>query len=93
MTSVPTFIKLFTSTEVAQMWLKKGDIRLTDLPSHLQSCFINEVTPRIYELFGIINAWEQPTLTDLQKIWKDVFPEERNLRLQTTEGIIALKLV
>ena len=75
------------------MRLKKGDIRLTDLLSHLQSCFINEVTPRIYELFGIINAWEQPTLTDLQKIWKDVFPEERNLSLQTTEGIVALKLV
>ena len=80
-------------TQVAQMWLKKGDIRLTDLPSHLQSRFINEVTPCIYEIFGIINAWEQPTLADLQKIWKDVLPEERNLSSQTTEGIVALKLV
>ena len=75
------------------MQLKKGDIRLTDLPSHLQSRFIHEVTPRLYELFGIINAWEQPTLADLQKIWKDVFPEKRNLSSQMTEGIVALKLV
>ncbi|KAF8262288.1 hypothetical protein EI94DRAFT_1809022 [Lactarius quietus] len=57
-----------------------------------QSHFINEVTPHIFELFGIINAWEQPSLADLQKIWKDVFPKECNLSSQTTEGVIALKL-
>jgi hypothetical protein len=75
------------------MRLKKGDIRLTDLPSHLQTRFVNEFTPRVFELFGIINAWEQPTLADLQKLWRDVFPEERNLSSQTTEGVVALKLV
>jgi hypothetical protein len=91
--SVPTFIKPSMSAQVAQMQLNKGDIQLTDLPSHLQSDFINEVTPCVFELFGIINAWEQPTLADLQKIWKDVFPEECNLSLQTTKGVVALKLV
>ena len=75
------------------MRLKKGDIRLSDLPSHLQARFIHEVTPQVYELFGINGAWEQPKLTDLQKIWRDVFPQERNLSPQTIEGIVALKLV
>ncbi|KAF8260028.1 hypothetical protein EI94DRAFT_1812274 [Lactarius quietus] len=87
-TSVPRFIKPSTSAQVVQMWLKKGDIRLTDLPSHLQSRFINEVTPHIFKLFEIINAWEQPSLADLQKIWRDVFPEEHILSLQMTEAVI-----
>ena len=81
------------SAQVVQMHLKKGDIRLTDLPSHLQSCFNNEVMPHIYELFGMINAWKQPTLADLQKMWKDIFPEEHNLTSRMTERIVALKLV
>jgi hypothetical protein len=75
------------------MRLKKGNIRLSDLPSHLQTRFIHQVTPRVYELFGINSAWEQPKLADLQDIWRDVFPEERNLSSQTIEGIVALKLV
>ncbi|KAF8256745.1 hypothetical protein EI94DRAFT_1710327 [Lactarius quietus] len=57
------------------------------------SCFINEVTPHIFKLFGIINAWEQPSLADLQKIWRDVFSEECILSLQTTGGVVALMLV
>ncbi|KAN0128322.1 hypothetical protein V8E53_005857 [Lactarius tabidus] len=92
-TSVPAFIKPSTSAQLAQMWLKKGNIRLSDLPSHLQTHFIHQVTPHVYELFGINSAWEQPKLADLQDIWRDVFHEEHNLSSQTIEGIVALKLI
>lgn len=49
--------------------------------------------PRLYELFGINRAWEQPKLSDIQKIWRDVFPKEHDITPQLVEGMIVLKLV
>ena len=92
-TSVPTFITPPTSAQGAQIRPRKSEIRLSDLPSHLHSRFINELTPRLYELFGINRAWEQPKLSDIQKIWRDVFPKERDITPQSVEGMIVLKLV
>ena len=72
---------------------KKGNIRLADLPTHLQGRFTDDFSPRLYELFGILAAWEQPTEADLQRLWKSVFPDEKSLNLETGEGVIVSKLV
>lgn len=81
------------TSDGAQMRARKSEIRLSDLPSHLQTRFINELTPCLYELFGINKAWEQPKLSDIQAIWRDVFPKEREISLLLAEGKVVLKLV
>jgi hypothetical protein len=75
------------------MWRKKGDIRLSDLPLHLQSDFTTKLTPRLYELLGALAAWEQPADNDIKDLWKDVFPQEQSLDFGTKDGIIVIKLV
>jgi len=75
------------------MWRKKGDIRLSDLPVHIQSRFTLTFTPRLYDLFGTLVAWEQPTDADIQRLWTDVFPQEQCLDSKTLEGTIVMKLV
>ncbi|KAJ3506852.1 hypothetical protein NLJ89_g6637 [Agrocybe chaxingu] len=92
-TSVATFINPNASSQVAQARRKKGDIRLTHLPVRLQTDFTDKFTPRLFELFGTLNAWEQPKESDLSKLWKSVFPNEQNLNLTTSEGTVILKLV
>ncbi|KAH9037117.1 hypothetical protein EDB85DRAFT_1888573 [Lactarius pseudohatsudake] len=92
-TSVPTFIKPVTSSLVALTRRKKGDIRLGHLSTHLQTTFIEDFTPRLYDLFGTLKAWEQPTGADLQRLWKRVFPHEKGLDFQTGDGVIVLKLI
>ncbi|KAH9008038.1 hypothetical protein EDB83DRAFT_2532246 [Lactarius deliciosus] len=93
MTSVPTFIKLVTSSLVALMWRKKGDIQLSHLSAHLQTTFVEDFTPHLYELFGSLTAWEQPLGAVLQRLWKRVFPHEKGLNFQTGDGVIVLKLI
>ena len=94
-TSVPTFVKPSTSSHAAasHVWRKKGDIRLSDLPHHLQVNFADKFTPHLYELFGTLSAWEQPTENDIGRLWKKIFPHERSLNFGTSEGAIVLKLV
>ncbi|KAH9013536.1 hypothetical protein EDB85DRAFT_1874808 [Lactarius pseudohatsudake] len=92
-TSVPTFIKPVTSSLVALTRRKKGDIRLGHLSTHLQTTFIEDFTPRLYDLFGTLKAWEQPTGADLQRLWKRVFPHEKGLDFETGDGVIVLKLI
>ncbi|KAH8981900.1 hypothetical protein EDB83DRAFT_2241732 [Lactarius deliciosus] len=92
-TSVPTFIKPVTSSLVALMWRKKGDIRLSHLSAHLQTTFVEDFTPRLYELFGSLTAWEQPLGAVLQRLWKRVFPHEKGLDFQTGDGVVVLKLI
>jgi hypothetical protein len=72
---------------------KKGDIRLSDLPPRLQIPFTEKFTPRLYELFGTLSAWEQPSNSDIQTLWKDVFPQEQSLTFETREETIVIKLV
>ena len=88
MTSVSTFVTPPTSAQGAQIWPRKSKIRLSDLPSHLHSHFINELMPHLYEFFGINRAWEQPKLSDIQKIWRDVFPKKHDITPQSVEGMI-----
>ena len=94
-TSVPTFIKPSASSHAAasHVWRKKGDIRLSDLPHHLQADFADKFTPHLYELFGTLSAWEQPTENDIWMLWKKIFPRESSLDFGTTMGVIVLKLV
>jgi hypothetical protein len=94
-TSVSTFIKPSTSSHAAEahMWRKKGDIRLNDLPTHIQSRFTTTFAPYLYEHFGTLAAWEQPTNADIQGLWTNVFPQERSLNPRTKEGTIVNKLV
>ena len=75
------------------MWRKKGDIRLTDLPRHLQSDFTAKLTPRLYEFLGTLSAWEQPTEDDIKGLWKSVFPQEQCLDFGTKDSKIVIKLV
>ncbi|KAF8270720.1 hypothetical protein EI94DRAFT_1698592 [Lactarius quietus] len=82
-------------TDDAKEWLSMECNHLSGKPlcpkvlkSHYSRSMIKSTT-----IFGIINAWEQPSLADLQKIWRDVFSEECILSLQTTGGVVALKLV
>lgn len=93
-TSVPSFVKPNTSSHAtaAHAW-RKGDIRLSDLPRHLQSDFTTKLTPRLYELLGTISAWEQPTDDDIQGLWVNIFPKERSLDFGSKDGIIVMKLV
>ncbi|KAH9011186.1 hypothetical protein EDB83DRAFT_2234137 [Lactarius deliciosus] len=92
-TSVPTFIKPLTSSLVALTRRKKGDIRLSHLSAHLQTTFVEDFTPRLYELFGSLTAWEQPLGAVLQRLWKRVFPHEKGLDFQTGDGVVVLKLI
>ena len=88
--SVPAFIKPSTSSHV---WCKKGDICLSDLSHHLQADFADKFTPRLYEVFGTLSAWEQPTENDIRTLWKKIFPHESSLNFGTSKGVIILKLV
>jgi hypothetical protein len=74
------------------MWRKKGDIRLSDLSPHLQTRFSDIFMPRLYELFGTLSAWEQPSDSDIQRLWRAVFPREQS-PFGTRKGIIVIKLV
>ena len=91
-TSVPSFItSSHTSAQMQKTW--KGDIRLIDLPCHLQSNFTTKFTPQLYELLGTLSAWEQPTDVNIEVLWKTVFPQEQRPNFGMMDGQIIMKLV
>ncbi|KAF8268516.1 hypothetical protein EI94DRAFT_1577446, partial [Lactarius quietus] len=94
-TLVTTFIKPSTSSHAAasHVWHKKGNICFSDLCHHLQADFTKKFTPCLYELFGTLSVWEQPTNNDILRLWKNVFPYEQSLNFGMRKGTIVLKLI
>ncbi|KAF8953423.1 hypothetical protein BDZ97DRAFT_2065642 [Flammula alnicola] len=64
-TTVTTFIKPSISSQVANSRLKKEQIRLSHLPTHLQAAFDN--------VFGYTAPWATPDIDDLTSSWSDSF--------------------
>jgi hypothetical protein len=94
-TSVSTFVTPTASSQIAaaRTFRKKEAIRLSHLPTHLQSGFDTLFGPRLREAFGFTRAWEQPTDAELSRLWSAAFPQERPLDFGTQEGLVVKKLV
>ncbi|KAJ3513243.1 hypothetical protein NLJ89_g3055 [Agrocybe chaxingu] len=92
-TSVSTFIKPNASSAAARNRLKKSEVWLSHLPTHLQSQFSKVFTPRLHEAFGVVVAWEQLKEDKLIRLWSDIFPKEKTLNFKTDLGFIVQKLI
>ena len=90
-TSVTGFTSSHTSAQTQKT--QKGDIRLINLPHHLQSNFTTKFTPRLYEFLGTLSAWEQPMDIDIKVLWKSIFPQEQRPDFGMMDGQIIMKLV
>ncbi|EDR01212.1 uncharacterized protein LACBIDRAFT_312310 [Laccaria bicolor S238N-H82] len=72
-TSVPSFVPPSPSRH--QFDKKKEDIRLSDLPQHLQRNFDGVFSPRLREYLGFSQTpWDVPTKTSINDLWKQAFP-------------------
>ncbi|KIJ99632.1 hypothetical protein K443DRAFT_163080 [Laccaria amethystina LaAM-08-1] len=71
-TSVPSFVPPSASRH---QFKKKEDVRLSDLPQHLQHNFDAIFSPRLREYLGSSQTpWDVPTKTTINDLWKKVFP-------------------
>lgn len=76
MTTVNNFIHPVTSSKIANARLKKGNVRLTDLPMHIQEKFDSVFLPRVREIFGHMAPWSSPDVKELLQAWSVSFPDE-----------------
>ncbi|KJA18818.1 hypothetical protein HYPSUDRAFT_117519, partial [Hypholoma sublateritium FD-334 SS-4] len=88
-TSVGTFIHPSTSLNVSNARLKKEQIRLSHLPTHLQAAFDTIFVPRAREVFGYSMPWGTPDLDELKQVWINTFPDED----ASSFNVIAQKLI
>ncbi|KAK7054079.1 hypothetical protein R3P38DRAFT_1479137 [Favolaschia claudopus] len=73
-TDAPELVPLRASTTIAKT--RKNEIRLSDLPSHLQTNFTRVFTPDLIRYVAALPPWEGiEGWEDLVEIWDPLFPE------------------
>ncbi|KAF8239073.1 hypothetical protein L208DRAFT_1239837 [Tricholoma matsutake] len=70
-TSIPELVKKCKHGKQ----LKKEDIKLSSLPSDLQTVFCSKFIPHLYNLISTIRSWEQPTEDQVVSVWDEAITD------------------
>ncbi|KAG6822241.1 hypothetical protein H0H92_014681, partial [Tricholoma furcatifolium] len=109
---VPTLAKVVTTTSVPdfvpprsnskqraqrhKFSLKKADVRLSHLSTHVQRVWESTFAPRLYEYFGTLYPWTKlgdSEVKTISGIWAEVFPTETRLQDDEELEFMVMKLV